>query len=228
MPVISVDHSLSDFASNVYNVSTDFRTTAPVRTTVTFFKHKPVVGNKSAFSNKVVEGKFSMKVRVVSDVVSIHVVNETVNINNNDSNKEGWLKFIYTFQNIEKQYLKNAYCVQERLSETKEWYNWSSTGISVIERTNKKVICELVGGSQTVALVQNTESHDRRTDKDKLVIKLMDGIAIFLLLCTALISASRLHHCIVAANLLAITLVLYSTYYLVHILCDTEVSFRRL
>ena len=201
---------------NDYNLTAEFDRESNQTVTVTFFKTIP--GKESrAFANEVRRGKVGEMVEVVSDVINVFLHQ------NDGKNKNEELKVTYSFKSGENKKFQNAYCVKEFWDGTKA-FNWSNQDIRLLTRTKEEVTCEVSGDNQTVALVQNTDSHDRRKDKQKLVLKLTDGIIIVLLLCTALIAASRVHHCIVVGNLNVVTWVLYSTYYLAHILCDTEVS----
>ena len=221
------NRSLSS-AKQDYNLSLQFELTSPRRVTVTLFKHISVtMSGSKAFSRNITDGKLNKGVRVVSDIISIyeHEADEAeseVEATNSDDE----LKVIYNFRNLNEDRITNSYCAQEILDQDEDGsYNWTTSGISLLTRTSNEVTCEGSGRNQTVALIQNIQPHDQRSDNLKLIIKLMDGIVMVLLLCTALIAASRIHECIPAANTVTILCVLYSTYYLVHVICDTTVSF---
>ncbi|KAL5268842.1 hypothetical protein ACHWQZ_G002621 [Mnemiopsis leidyi] len=197
-----------------YNLTAEFDRESNQTVTLTFFKTIPGKVSK-AFSNEVRGGKVGSIVRVVSDVINVYLHPR------DEKNMHGELRVTYTFKNSPGKKFQNAYCVKEYWDGTRA-FNWSNQDIRLLTRTKEEVTCEVTGDNQTVALVQNMESHDQRKSKHKLVLKLTDGIVIFLLLCTALIAASRVHHCIVVGNLMVVTCVLYSTYYLARILCDTQ------
>ena len=235
--------------NNEYNVTMKFEQTSSKNAVVTFFKNISVDGSK-AFSNEIKREKLNLEVRVISDIISVYVEEKEEEKTSTDKKNGDQLKVIYTFRNIEGERWKNPYCVQESIlpiivetgtvtrraaeedvkkeEKKKNLYEWSINGVFLASRTKEKVECEGFGGDQTVALVYNTQPHDQRTVKQMLIIKLAEGLVILLLLCTALISASRVHNCLTAGNTMAVTCVLYSTYYLVHLLCDTEVHFEEI
>eukprot|EP00116_Pleurobrachia_bachei_P000586 sb/3460848/ len=114
--------------------------------------------------------------------------------------------------------LRRSYCTEETADGI-----WKVVPLS--RRSNNFVTCDTQLDHNTTrlfTLVQNTVSRGARWGWKLSVERTMETANIFILLLTALIAMSRLHHCTPAAQLTALFCVIYSAYYAVHLVSNTE------